>query len=57
MFPANLFFEREGYVGAVKAGAIIAGRPVGNPRQPLKALSAAKIQELRDLLRPLGIGV
>lgn len=57
MFLANLFFEQEGYVGAVKAGAALAGRPVGNPRQPIKALSAAKVQELRELLRPLGIVV
>jgi 4-hydroxy-tetrahydrodipicolinate synthase len=57
MLPANVFFEREGYVGAVKAGAALAGRPVGNPRQPIKALSAAKVQELRELLRPLGIVV
>lgn len=55
MFPPNLFFEREGYVGAVKAGTILAGRPVGNPRPPIQALPAAKVEELRALLRPLGI--
>jgi dihydrodipicolinate synthase/N-acetylneuraminate lyase len=55
MAPANAFFEREGYVGAVKAGSALAGRPVGQPRPPLKALTGAKVEELRRLLRPLGL--
>jgi 4-hydroxy-tetrahydrodipicolinate synthase len=55
MFPANLFFEREGYVAAVKAGATLAGWPTGNPRSPIKALGPAKVQELRELLRPLNL--
>ena len=55
MYPANVFFEREGYVASVKAGATLAGRAVGNPREPIKQLSASKIEELRQLLRPLGI--
>lgn len=54
MLPVNAFFEREGYVGAVKAGAILTGRRVGNPRPPIKALSATKVEELRRLLRALG---
>lgn len=55
MYPVNVFFEREGYVASVKAGATLAGRAVGNPREPIKELSASKIEELRHLLRPLGI--
>jgi 4-hydroxy-tetrahydrodipicolinate synthase len=55
MAPANAFFEREGYVGAVKAGCALAGRPAGQPRPPLRALPAAKVEELRRLLQPLGL--
>jgi 4-hydroxy-tetrahydrodipicolinate synthase len=55
MAPPNAFFEREGYVGAVKAGSALAGRPAGQPRPPLRALPAAKVEELRRLLQPLGL--
>jgi 4-hydroxy-tetrahydrodipicolinate synthase len=55
MLPANAFFEREGYVAAVKAGAALAGRPAGDPRPPIRPLREAKVGELRELLRPLGI--
>lgn len=55
MLPVNAFFEREGYVGAVKAGAALAGRQVGDPRPPIGRLSEAKGEELRRLLRPLGV--
>lgn len=55
MWPANAFFEREGYVGAIKAGAALAGRPAGDPRPPLKRLGPGKVEELRRLLVPLGI--
>jgi 4-hydroxy-tetrahydrodipicolinate synthase len=55
MAPANAFFEREGYVGAVKAGSALAGRPAGPPRPPLKTLGPAKVDELRRLLQPLGL--
>lgn len=53
MLPANAFFEREGYVSAVKAGANLSGRPAGDPRPPLRRLSDAKRQELQQLLRDL----
>jgi 4-hydroxy-tetrahydrodipicolinate synthase len=53
MLPANVFFEREGYVAAVKAGARLAGRPVGGPRPPIRPLAAGKVEELRRLLAGL----
>jgi 4-hydroxy-tetrahydrodipicolinate synthase len=53
MAPINFFFEQEGYVAAIKAGAMLAGRPVGHPRPPSKRLSDPKVEELRKLLRDL----
>lgn len=53
MMPANAFFEREGYVAAVKAGTMLAGRPAGPPRAPIQPLSPAKVEELRRLLARL----
>jgi len=53
ILPANVFFEREGYVAAVKAGAGLAGRPVGAPRPPLRSLAPAKAEALRRLLARL----
>ena len=53
LLPLNAFFEREGYIAAVKAGAALTGRQLGDPRAPIGRLSNTKTQELRILLQNL----
>jgi len=54
MFPVCAFLEREGYVGAVKAGAELAGLHMGPPRRPILPLREEKRDELAELLERLG---
>jgi 4-hydroxy-tetrahydrodipicolinate synthase len=50
MWPVMQFLVTEGYVASVKAGANLIGFHVGNPRPPIRPLSAQKTKELETLL-------
>lgn len=49
-YPVNRFFEDEGYVAAVKAGAALRGLQVGGTRLPIAVLAAERKIELLGLL-------
>ena len=48
------FVIAEGFVASLKAGAAMAGFPVGEPRAPFDPLSPAKKEELRGLMTEAG---
>ena len=50
MLPIARFVIAEGFVASLKAGAAMAGFPVGEPRAPFNSLSPAKKEELRRLM-------
>lgn len=52
-YPVNRFFEDEGYVAAVKAGAELRGVKVGIPRRPYLPLAPDRVTELAALLERL----
>lgn len=52
-YPVNRFFEDEGYVAAVKAGAQLRGVKVGIPRRPYLPLAPDRVAELAALLERL----
>ncbi len=54
MWPVMQFLVTEGYVASVKAGANLIGFRVGNPRPPIRPLSAQKTNELKALLAKAG---
>ena len=56
MFPANLFFWNNVYNAAVKAATNLSGRRVGPCRRPVRPLTPAQMAELKERLKPLGIG-
>ena len=53
LYPLNRFLEQEGYVAAVKAGANIRGLKLGDPRLPIKPLTASAQARLAKLMRRL----
>jgi dihydrodipicolinate synthase/N-acetylneuraminate lyase len=52
-YPVNRFFEEEGYVAAVKAGAQLRGVTVGRPRRPILPLAPGRVEALAALLERL----
>ena len=54
LYPVNRFFETEGYVAAVKAGAALRGIDLGPPRLPIKPLGDKPKGRLRKLMTVLG---
>lgn len=52
-YPVNRFFEDEGYVAAVKAGASVRGLNVGKPRRPILPLAPDRIAELKRMMQKL----
>jgi len=55
MFPANLFFVSHVYNVSVKAATNLTGREVGLPRKPQMPLTDAEMEELKKVMKPLGI--
>ena len=53
LYPVNRFLEAEGYVAAVKGGANIRGLKLGDPRLPIKPLTAAAEARLAKLMARL----
>ncbi len=53
LYPVNRFFESQGYVAAVKAGANIRGLELGIPRPPIKPLTAPAQARLAKLMARL----
>ena len=49
-YPVNRFFEENGYMAAVKAGAALRGLRIGDPRLPVAPLGRERTEELRGLL-------
>ncbi len=54
MLAVARFVIAEGFVASLKAGASLAGFPVGEPRAPFNPLSPAKREELRALMVEAG---
>jgi len=52
-YPVNRFFEDEGYVAAVKAGARLRGVKSGNTRRPILPLAPERVEALAPLLERL----
>ncbi len=57
LYPVNRFFEAEGYVAAVKAGAGLRGLDLGPPRPPIKPLPPKPRARLAKLMHKLDAGL
>lgn len=53
LYPVNRFLESQGYVAAVKAGAIIRGLKLGDPRPPIMPLAVPAQARLAKLMAKL----
>ena len=55
MLPAQIWFWTHVYNAGVKTATNLSGRAVGPCREPVQALDARQLRELKRALKPLGI--